>query len=298
MTVDKSWRRIALAIVGVGGLIVAGGVLMGLDSLRYVLLGVRAEGAVVAIERDGGLYVPVVRFSLPSGEAVEVRERGAGAPDFSVGDGVAVLYFPENPEDVLLGTFERLWLVPTVVTGFGAFCLMFGAVAWALSRNADLARVGERAFAGISLVSLFVGSFVLWSAVDLYAAGGRARGTVTELRERRLSDMEEVATAGGRTVRRDVEQLSFVPVVRFTTPEGRDVEFHGRAASGGSLAVGDLVNVVYDRSRPGRARIVSLTDLWLPAASFFAVALVFGLAVRLSRWNRSRATGLRRRSTP
>jgi hypothetical protein len=78
VTVDKSWRRIALAIVGVGGLIVAGGVLMGLDSLRYVLLGARAEGAVVAIERDGDLYVPAVRFSLPSGEAVEVRERGAG----------------------------------------------------------------------------------------------------------------------------------------------------------------------------------------------------------------------------
>jgi len=96
---------------------------MGLDSLRYVLLGARAEGAVVAIERDGDLYVPAVRFSLPSGEAVEVRERGAGAPDFSVGDGVAVLYFPENPEDILLGAFERLWLP---AASFFAVALVFG----------------------------------------------------------------------------------------------------------------------------------------------------------------------------
>ena len=75
--------------------------------------------------------------------------------------------------------------MPIVVTGFGGFWLMFGAVAWALSRNADLALVGERAFTVISLSALLIGVFVLWSAVDLYAGGGRARGTVTEIRESR-----------------------------------------------------------------------------------------------------------------
>jgi len=298
MSIDASWRRLALVILGIGGLIAAGGVLMGLSNLRYVLLGERAGGVVAEVVREGGLYAPVVRFRLPDGESPEVRELGSGAPDFSVGDAVTVLYLPESPHDFRLDTFERLWLVPVIVAGLGGFCLMFGAVAWALSHNADLALVGERAFTVVSLSALFIGVFVLWSAVDLYAGGGRARGTVTEIRESRSTVMEEVTGVGGGAVRRDAESITFVPVVRFTTPEGREVVFHGRGGSGTALAAGDVVNVVYDRNRPGRARIMSFTDLWLPAATSFGVALIFGLAVRLSRWNRRRATDRNSRSIP
>ena len=298
MSIDASWRRLALVILGIGGLIAAGGVLMGLSSLRYVLLGERADGVVAEVVREGGLYAPVVRFRLPDGESLEVRELGSGAPDFSVGDAVTVLYLPESSHDFRLDTFERLWLVPVVVAGFGGFCLMFGAVAWALSHNPDLALVGERAFTVVSLSALFIGVFVLWSAVDLYAGGGRARGTVAEIRESRSMVAEEVTGPGGGAVRRDAVSITFMPVVRFTTPEGREVEFHGRGGSGTALAPGDVVNVVYDRNRPGRARIMSFTDLWLPAAIFFGVALLFGLAVRLSRGNRRRATGRSSRSIP
>lgn len=296
MVIDAGWRRIALVILGIGALIAVGGVVLGLSSLRHLLLGERADGVVTEILREGDLYVPVVRFRLPDGDAVEVKERGAGAPDFSVGDHVVVLYFPNRPRDARIDTSEGLWLVPVVVTGLGGFWLMFGTVAWTLSQRADLALVGERAFAVVSLTAMLVGVFVLWSAVDLHAAGGRARGTVAEVRERPSAVVEEGAAPGGRTVRREVERLSFVPIVKFTTPEGREVEFHGRAVSNTDLAAGDAVNVVYDRDRPGSARILSFTDLWLPAAGFFAVALFFGLAVRLSRWNRRRATGRNPRS--
>lgn len=291
MAIDASWRWIAWTILGIGGLITAGGVLMGLGNLRHALYGERAEGVVTGIVREGDMYLPVVRFRLPQGEAVEVQDLGVGAPDFSAGDTVTVLYFPERPRDFRLETFDRLWLVPIILTGFGGFWLMFGAVAWALSRNADLALVGERAFSVISLSALLIGVFVLWSAVDLHASGGRARGTVTEIRESRSIVTEEVTTPAGREMRRDVERISFVPIVRFTTPEGREVEFHGRGGSGTSFATGEGVNVVYDRSQPGRARIVSFVDLWLPAAVAFAVALVFGAAARLSRWSRRRSTG-------
>jgi len=291
MAIDASWRWIAWTILGIGGLITAGGVLMGLGNLRHVLYGERAEGVVTGIVREGDMYLPVVRFRLPQGEAVEVQDLGAGAPDFSAGDTVTVLYFPERPRDFRLETFDRLWLVPIILTGFGGFWLMFGAVAWALSRNADLALVGERAFSVISLSALLIGVFVLWSAVDLYAGGGRARGTVTEIRESRSIVTEEVTPPAGREMRRDVERISFVPIVRFITPEGREVEFHGRGGSGTSFAAGEDVNVVYDRSQPGRARIVSFVDQWLPAAVAFAVALVFRAAVRLSRWSRRRAKG-------
>jgi hypothetical protein len=291
MAIDTSWRRIAWLILGIGGLIAAGGVSMGLGNLRHVLYGERADGVVTDIVRDGDMYAPVVRFRLPQGETVEVKDLGSGAPDFSVGDAVAVLYLPESPRDFRLDTFERLWLVPIIVTGFGGFWLMFGSIAWALSHDADLALVGERAFSLISLSALLIGIFVLWSAVDLYASGGRARGTVTEIRESRSIVTEEVMTPDGREVRRDVERVSLAPIVRFTTPEGREVEFHGRGGSGTSFKAGEVVNVVYDRSQPGRARIVSFVDLWLPAAVSFAVALIFGAAVRLSRWSRRRVKG-------
>jgi len=291
MAIDTSWRRIAWLILGIGGLIAAGGVLMGLGNLRHVLYGERADGVVAGIVRDGDMYVPVVRFRLPQGETVEVKDLGSGAPDFSRGDAVTVLYFPESPQDFRLATFERLWLVPVIVTGFGGFWLMFGAVAWALSRDADLVLVGERAFTVISLSSVFIGVFVLWSAVDLYAAGGRARGKVTEIRESRSIVTEEVTTSSGGELRRDVERISFAPIVRFTIPDGREIEFHGRGGSGTSFAAGEAVNVAYDRSQPSRARIVSFVDLWFPAAVCFAVALIFGSAVRLSRWSRRRVTG-------
>ncbi|KAF0098107.1 MAG: hypothetical protein FD144_4584 [Rhodospirillaceae bacterium] len=291
MAIDTNWRWIAWTILGIGGLITAGGVLLGLGTLRHVLHGERADGIVTEIVREGDMYAPVVRFRLPQGEAVEVKDLGSGAPDFSAGDAVTVLYLPESPRDFRLDTFERLWLMPIVVTGFGGFWLMFGAVAWALSRNADLALVGERAFLAISLSALLIGVVVLWSAVDLYASGGRVRGTVTEIRESRSIVTEKVTTPAGREVRRDVERVSLAPIVRFTTPEGREIEFHGRGGSGTSFKAGEVVNVLYDRSQPGHARIVSFVDLWLPAAVSFGVALIFGAAVRLSRWSRRRVKG-------
>ena len=74
-----------------------------------------ADGVVTEILRDGDMYAPVVRFRLPQGETVEVKDLGSGAPDFSTGDAVAVLYLPESPQDFRLDTFERLWLVPIIV---------------------------------------------------------------------------------------------------------------------------------------------------------------------------------------
>ena len=288
MAFDKGWRTIAWVILGIGGLILAGGLLLAMGNLRHVLYGDRADGVVVDIVREGNMYAPVVRFRLPSGELQEVTDLGSGAPDFSRGDLVTVLYMPEDPQDIRLDTFERLWLVPIITLGFGGFWLMFGIVAWALSRNGDIALLGERAFAVIAVVALLVGIFTLWSAIDLYAAGGRAEGRVIEIRESRSIVTEEVTTPSGREVRRDVEQVSYAPVVRFTTQEGREVEFHGRGGSGTDLAEGDTVTVVYARSNPSRARIVSFVDLWLPSAAAFAVALLFGGAVSLSRRMRLR----------
>lgn len=287
--IDKRWRWIAWTILGIGGLIVAGGVLMGLGNLRHALYGERADGVVVEIVREGDMYSPVVRFRLPSGEQQEVTALGSGAPDFSAGDLVTVLYMPEKPEDFRLDTFEHLWMVPIILMTFGSFWLLFGIIAWALSRDADLSLVGERAFTVIAFAALLIGVFALWSAVDLYAAGSRTQGTVQEIRRTSSIVTEEITLATGHKVRRDVERSSYAPVVRFTTQEGREIEFHGRGGSGTSFSPGDKVTIIHDRTNPSRARIMSFLDLWLPAVVAFAVAVIFGGAVKLSRWGRRRS---------
>lgn len=294
MATDNSWRWIAGLILGIGGLILVGGLALGLGSLRHVLHGERADGEVIEMRREGDMYAPVVRFRLSSGETQTVEDLASGAPDFAVGDRITILYMPQDPRDFRIDTFDRLWFSAIFVTIFGAFWMLFGIVAWALSRGIDLAMVGETAFTVVAGGALLIGIFVLWSAADLYTGGVRTEGIVLENRESRRTESETVQQADGREVERTVERVSFAPVVRFTTREGgREIECHGRGGSDRAFASGERVTVIYDPANPIRARLVSFVDIWLPSAAAFAVAFVFGGAVWLSRRVRRRATDLR-----
>jgi len=289
MAIDRSWRWISWVILGIGGLILAGGLALGWGSLRHVLYAERAEGEVIEIRREGDMYAPVLRFRLANGETQEVKDLGTGAPDFAVGDRVTVLYMPDDPEDFRIDTFERLWFSSIFVTVFASFCLLFGAFAWGLSRDVELFVLGERAFALIAGAALVIGIAALWNTVELYAGGTRTEGTVLEVRETRRTEQEEMTRPDGSAYRRNVERVSYAPVVRFTTSDGRDIEFHGRGGSETAFGQGDRVTVIYDPANPIRARIVSFLDLWLPAAAAFGVAILFGGSVWLSRWSRRRA---------
>lgn len=289
MAIDRSWQRISWLILGIGGLILAGGLALGWGSLRHVLYAERADGEVIEIRREGDMYAPVLRFRRANGETQEVKDLGSGAPDFAVGDRVTVLYMPDDPEDFRIDTFERLWFSSIFVTVFAGFWLLFGAVAWALSRDVELFVIGERAFAVIAGAALVIGVAALWNTVELYGGGTRTEGTVLEVRETRRTEQEEVTRPDGSEYRRNVERVSYAPVVRFTTGDGREIEFHGRGGSDRGFAEGDRVTVVYDPTNPIRARIVSFLDLWLPTVAAFGVAILFGGCVWLSRWSRRRA---------
>ena len=283
MATDRSWRWIAWLILGIGLLILIGGLALGWASLRHVLYGERADGEVVEIRRDGDMYAPVVRFRLRGGEMREVADLASGAPDFARGDKVTILYMPGDPEDFRIDTFSRLWESAIYVTVFAGFWLMFGAVAWGLSRGMDLFVLGERAFATIAAGAALVGVAALWTTIDLYSRGARAEGAVVEIRETRRIEQEETTRPDGRALRRDVERVSYTPVVRFNAPGGREIEFHGAGGSGTAFVMGQRVTVIYDPANPIRARIVTFQDLWLPAAVAFAVVGVFGGAVAASR---------------
>ena len=288
MAIDRSWRRISWVILGIGGLFLAGGLALGWGSLRHVLYAERADGEVVEIRREGDMYAPVLRFRLASGETQEVKDLGSGAPDFAVGDRVTVLYMPDDPEDFRIDTFERLWFSSIFVLVFASLWLLFGGIAWGLARGVELAVLGEGAFAVIAVVATVLGILALWNAVGLYTDGLRAEGTVLEVRRTSRTEDETVTRSDGSEVRRQVERSSYAPVVRFTTNEGREIEFHGRGGSETPLAEGDRVTVIYDPAHPIRAYIATFLDFWLPSAAAFGVAFLFGGSVWLSRWSRRR----------
>lgn len=290
MARDRSWQRISWVILGIGGLFLLGGMALGWGSLRHVLYAERADGEVIEIRREGDMYAPVLRFRLPNGGMQEVKDLGSGAPDFAVGDRVTVLHMPDDPEDFRIDTFERLWFSSIFVLVFAFLWLVFGGIAWGLARGVELAVLGESAFGAIALVATVLGVVALWNAVGLYADGLRAEGTVLEVRRTLRTEDETVTRADGSEVRRQVERSSYAPVVRFTTNEGREIEFHGRGGSETSLAEGDRVTVIYGPTNPIRAHIATFIDFWLPSAAAFGVAFLFGGSVWLSRWSRRRVS--------
>ncbi len=283
MALDRSWRRISWLILGIGGLILAGGLALGWGSLRHVLYAERTEGEVIEIRREGDMYAPVLRFRLASGETQEVKDLGSGAPDFAVGDRVTVLYMPTDPEDFRIDTFDRLWFSAIFVTVFAGFWLLFGAVAWALSSNVDMFIIGERAF----LIAARRG-------FDGFRHECRWRSTCPP---RLHAGFDASSRAYERLTRPDGSSAVLMISPRlhalsqaFTTSDGREIEFHGRGGSDRGLTRDDRVTVVYDPANPIRASIVSFLDLWLPSAVAFGVAILFGGSVWLSRWSRRRAS--------
>ena len=288
MVIDRSWRWISWLILGIGGLFLAGALALGWGSLRHVLYAERADAEVIEIRREGGMYAPVLRFRRANGETQEVKDLGSGAPDFAVGDRVTVLYMPRDPEDIRVDTFDRLWFSSIFVLVFASAWLLFGAVAWGLARGVDVAVLGEGAFAVIAMVATVLGVLALWNAVGLYTSGLRAEGTVLEVRRTLRTEDETVTRSDGSEERRQVERSSYAPVVRFTTNEGREIEFHGRGGSETSLAEADRVTVIYDPANPIRASIATFLDFWLPSAAAFGVAFLSGGCVWLSRWSRRR----------
>ena len=146
ISIDRSWRKPAWLILSIGGLIM----LAAWRSASACAMSSTASALTEKWSRKSGMYVPVVRFRLPNGDTQEVMER-MGAPDFAVGDRIYDSYAPQNPSDFRIDTFERLAVGRHRHGPSAASAFAVRLVAWALSRNADLALVGERAFAAIAV---------------------------------------------------------------------------------------------------------------------------------------------------
>jgi hypothetical protein len=106
----------------------------------------RAVGEVVRYHEipDGGStrYVPMVRFTTPSGDIVTVAgQLTTTSKRFAVGDQVPVTYPPGQPMKARLATFTDNWLPVTIAGVVGALALIAGVFIRRAVRR-DLARAG------------------------------------------------------------------------------------------------------------------------------------------------------------
>lgn len=98
-------------------------------------------------------------------------------------------------------------------------------------------------------VGLLLVAAVWFVHTKRFVAGAeRATGTVVDLSSRTNSEGD----------------VLFYPVVRFTTAQGRTVQFVSSSGSSpASKSVGDRVEVLYDPDDPPGAKLSGFFDLWL-----------------------------------
>jgi hypothetical protein len=155
--------------------------------------------------------------------------------------------------------------------------------------NADrvldrLTRWGPRIFLGIAALLLLVAIGTFVKELRFVRGAERATGTVIDLQEERSTDSD-----GGF-------HYVYHPVVRFTTAEGRTVEFRSPSGSSSPPDIGDSVEVLYDPDDPSDAQLSGFFDIWLfpivsgigaIAFAFFGLfAPRFGILAGRLRWRR------------
>ena len=120
-------------IVGLGML--AGGVLWGLRTQRFVSSAERADGIVTDLDlrsdSDGSAYYPVVSFTTKEGKEVTfTSSTGGNPPPKRRGDKVGVLYDATSPEEAEIDSFFSLWFGPLLIGGvFGTLFPLVGVLA-------------------------------------------------------------------------------------------------------------------------------------------------------------------------
>lgn len=123
-------------------------------------------------------------------------------------------------------------------------------------------RVVARVF---GLVFLVAGLAWLGHEIWFGWAAQSASGTIVEVRTRESAEGPE-----------------FYPVVEFATPDGRVIRFDGVSTSPPPIE-GSPVKVLYDPSRPNKARINSFVQRWLLGAVLAAMGILLLVAVSVRR---------------
>jgi hypothetical protein len=107
------------------------------QTLEFIEASDRAEGTVVQVVSQARTsngeqktyFYPVIEFVTRDGESVRFQDStGSNPPEYREGERVQVLYDPLTPESARIESFAGLWLMPTVLLGFGAVFVLFGVL--------------------------------------------------------------------------------------------------------------------------------------------------------------------------
>jgi hypothetical protein len=116
-------------LIGLG--LLGGAAFLVVDTRSDIARADKADGSVIALigERDSDgdtMYYPRVRYVTRSGNPVEFTGSVGSSPAaFDVGEPVAVLYDPAEPEGARIDSFFQLWFAALILGGIG---LVFAAI--------------------------------------------------------------------------------------------------------------------------------------------------------------------------
>lgn len=126
---------------GIGTIFLVIGLSFVQNTRSFLATASTTEGEVIALERrrssqsNGGsshTYYPVVKFTAPDGEPIQFEGQvGSRPPAFRVGQRVAVLYNPEEPQSARIRSWGELWFAATIFSGLGGLFVLIGGVALA-----------------------------------------------------------------------------------------------------------------------------------------------------------------------
>ena len=129
----------AMPLIGLALLALA--VLITWNTATWLKRTVEAQGTVTQMlhmtDKDGDVtYKPVVRFSTAEGRTIEFKSSfSTNPPAYRVGQSVAVVYLPDEPEKAQIRGFLSLWMGPMIIAFIGAIFFLIGAAIVAADRR-------------------------------------------------------------------------------------------------------------------------------------------------------------------
>lgn len=90
----------------IGLTLIIGNLAFGYQTLQFIKNASSAKGKVT--ELNSGQFHPQVAFTTQDGKQIQYPQNGL-IKGYSVGEEVAVLYEPQNPQNACVDTFGALW---------------------------------------------------------------------------------------------------------------------------------------------------------------------------------------------
>jgi hypothetical protein len=131
MSETKTEVMVGVIFAGIGSIFAVVGIAIGLHTRSFVNQAIPLQGTVrdfaYRSSKNGGVYYPVVEFTVPNGERKVVKSTtGTNPPFVQKGQQIKILHNPQEPNSMMIDSWVDLWLLPIIFTGLGTIFLVIG----------------------------------------------------------------------------------------------------------------------------------------------------------------------------